>query len=107
MARVRTNGKRGRWRRVGSGYAREEEPPPYEVLAALWDRCAGNWPRRQDGLIVGIRSLVRCVKNKLAAPGAEAELDMRYPVGPLLPQIAAPVEVEREMGDGWAAASAG
>ncbi len=31
MARVRTNGNRGRWRRVGSGYP----PSPYEVLAAL------------------------------------------------------------------------
>jgi len=32
---------------------------------------------------------------------------MRYPVRPRLPKMAAPVEVEREMGEGWAAASAG
>ena len=61
----------------------------------------------EHGLIVGVRSVVRCIKNKLATPGAEAELVMRYPVGPRLPNIAPPVEVEREMGEGWAAASAG
>lgn len=68
------------------------------------ERVAWTW---EHGLIVGVRSLVRCVKNKLAAPGAEAELDMRYPVGPQLPQMAAPVEVKRETGEGWLAASAG
>ena len=35
MAHVRTNGKRGRWRRAGSGLPGEDEPPPYGVLAAL------------------------------------------------------------------------
>lgn len=61
----------------------------------------------KHGLIVGVRSVVRCVKNKVATPGAEVELVMRYPLGPQLPQMAAPVEVERETGEGWAAASAG
>jgi hypothetical protein len=68
------------------------------------ERVAWTW---EHGLIVGVRSVVRCVKNKLAAPGAEAELVLRYPVGPRLPQMAAPVEVEREMGEGWESASAG
>jgi recombination protein RecA len=44
---------------------------------------------------VGPRSIVRCVKNKLAAPGAEAELVVRYPVGPRLPAAEWPREVER------------
>jgi recombination protein RecA len=48
--------------------------------------------RRQH---VGMRSVVRCVKNKLAAPGAEAELEVRYPLGPRLPAAEAPREVER------------
>jgi recombination protein RecA len=33
----------------------------------------------------GARSRVLCVKNKLAAPGAEAELEVRYPLAPRLP----------------------
>jgi recombination protein RecA len=53
------------------------------------------WMREWD-LLVGVRSLVRSVKNKLAAPGAEAELLLRYPLGPRLPAGEAPVEVERE-----------
>jgi recombination protein RecA len=68
------------------------------------ERVAWVW---EHGLIVGVRSVVRCIKNKLATPGAEVELVMRYPVGPRLPKIAPPVEVEREMGEGWAATSAG
>jgi len=44
---------------------------------------------------MGARSVVRCVKNKLAAPGAEAELVLRYPLGPRLPADEWPREVER------------
>jgi RecA/RadA recombinase len=44
---------------------------------------------------LGPRSVVRCVKNKLAAPGAEAELVLRYPLGPRLPADEWPREVER------------
>jgi recombination protein RecA len=32
--------------------------------------------------VVGVRSEVRCTKNRLAAPGAEAELEVRYPLAP-------------------------
>jgi recombination protein RecA len=53
------------------------------------ERTAWVRERRQD---IGTRSLVRCVKNKLAAPGAEAELELRYPLGPRLP-TEAPREV--------------
>ncbi len=56
---------------------------------------------------VGLRSVIRCIKNKLAAR-AEAELELRYPIGPRLPNIAVPVEVEREnaVGEKWATDSA-
>jgi hypothetical protein len=54
-----------------------------------------DWVQEWD-LYVGIRSVVRCVKNKLAAPGAEAELELRYPLGPMLPAAEWPREVERE-----------
>lgn len=49
--------------------------------------------RNQD---IGARVLVRCVKNKLAGPGAEAELELRYPLGPRLPAAVEPREVQRE-----------
>lgn len=49
------------------------------------------WVQKRS-LDVGTRSLVRCVKNKLAAPGAEAELELRYPLGRLPGE--APREVE-------------
>lgn len=44
---------------------------------------------------VGLRTVVRCIKNKLAAPSAEAELELRYPLGPRLPKMAVAVEVAR------------
>jgi len=47
------------------------------------------------GRLAGPRSVLRCVKNKLAAPGAEAELVLRYPRGPRLPGAEWPREVER------------
>src|SRR5207302_1687043 len=37
---------------------------------------------RERGVLVGQRSRVSCVKNKLAAPGAEAGLEIRYPLAP-------------------------
>jgi RecA/RadA recombinase len=60
------------------------------------------------GRPIGPRSVVRCVKNKLAAPGAEAELVLRYPVGPRLPGAEWPREVEREPveAERWLGASA-
>jgi recA bacterial DNA recombination protein len=56
-----------------------------EALGPLWER----------GLLAGVRSLLRCVKNKLAAAGAEAELEVRYPPAPALPPGEVPREVER------------
>lgn len=62
----------------------------------------------ERGRHVGPRSMVRCVKNKLAAPGAEAELVLRYPVGPRLQAAEWPAEVEREPAEAgrWRGASA-
>jgi recombination protein RecA len=55
-----------------------------EQVGWVWER----------GQVVGLRSLVRCVKNKLAAPGREGELEVRYPVDPSLPAV----ELVREIG---------
>lgn len=61
-----------------------------EALGLLWE----------GRLLAGMRSLLRCVKNKLAAPGAEAELEVRYPPAPALPAAAEhPREVERRARD--------
>lgn len=62
--------------------------------------------RRQ---VVGLRSRMSCTKNKLAAPGGEAELEVRYAIGPRL----GPGELLREaqgggqmveLWQGWSAA---
>lgn len=39
-----------------------------------------RWVKEQ-GQVVGIRSRVTCVKNKLAAPGSQVDLELRYPRG--------------------------
>jgi recombination protein RecA len=39
-----------------------------------------SWIWERDNL-VGIRVMAACLKNKLAAPGAQFELDIRYPQG--------------------------
>lgn len=54
-----------------------------ELLAPVWE----------GRLVAGARSLLRCVKNKLAAPGAEAELEVRYPPAPRLAAAEEPREV--------------
>jgi RecA/RadA recombinase len=36
----------------------------------------------ERGVLVGIRTSVRCVKNRVAAPVGATELDIRYPIGP-------------------------
>lgn len=35
----------------------------------------------ESGELVGIRTCVTCLKNKLAAPGASTEIDIHYPLG--------------------------
>jgi len=69
-----------------------------------------EWLRwvRERGQEIGLRTRVRCVKNKLAAPGAEAELEVRYPLAPrhvpgeLLWMVEAPVPEHRPQEDGAA-----
>jgi hypothetical protein len=39
-----------------------------------------RWVKEQ-GQVAGIRSRVTCVKNKLAAPGSQVDLELRYPRG--------------------------
>jgi len=39
-----------------------------------------GWTYEGDQL-VGLRTAVTCLKNKLAPPGAGTELDIRYPLG--------------------------
>lgn len=51
---------------------------------------------RERSLVTGVRSAVRCVKNKLAAPGVEAELRLRFPLAPLLPATEEPEAVTPE-----------
>jgi recombination protein RecA len=51
-----------------------------------------GWMRGHD-LVTGARTMVRCVKNKLGAPGGEAELEVRYPLGPRQPAAEEPREV--------------
>ena len=36
---------------------------------------------RERGEVVGLQARVTCLKNRLAAPGAATELEVRYPVG--------------------------
>ena len=46
----------------------------FERIRWVWDR----------DLLVGLRARVACLKNKLAAPGAAAQVEVRYAVGPTL-----------------------
>ena len=57
-----------------------------ERICWVWDR----------DLLVGLRARLACLKNKLAAPGAEAELEVRYALGPTL-FTAEPVREVREV----------
>jgi len=70
----------------------------------------GGW-LYERGELIGVRSLVRCLKNKLAAPVGQAQVEIRYPLGaglffdtPVREAAAAPAtDVEMET---WAARSA-
>lgn len=54
----------------------------------------------------GWRSRVRCVKNKLAPPGGEAELELRLPLAPLLPADEEPRELPAVEHEKWTGESA-
>jgi hypothetical protein len=50
--------------------------------------------------LVGLRTIARCLKNRVAPPLGESELEIRYPLGPQLPfatpVIEVPLQVEKE-----------
>jgi hypothetical protein len=47
-------------------------------LSLAFSRTEWAWER---GLLVGLRLSVRCVKNRVAPPLGETELEVRYPLG--------------------------
>jgi hypothetical protein len=57
-----------------------------------------RWVSDRD-LLVGLRARLACLKNKLAAPGATAELEMRYAQGATL-FTAEPVREVSETAEG-------
>jgi hypothetical protein len=48
------------------------------------------WER---GQLVGLRTIARCLKNRVAPPLGESELEIRYPLGPQLPFATPVIEV--------------
>src|SRR3989441_283343 len=52
----------------------------------MWDR----------GQLVGLRTIARCLKNRVAPPLGESELEIRYPIGPQLPFVRPVIEVPIE-----------
>ncbi|MGI8561998.1 MAG: hypothetical protein ACR2MZ_00320 [Candidatus Dormibacter sp.] len=74
------------------------EPAPQGLafassLSLSLQRTDWIWER---GLPVGLRTLLGCRKNKLAAPGGEAELELRYALGARLFQAHAVRETQAE-----------
>ncbi len=51
-----------------------------------------DWVWERDQL-VGLRTIVRCLKNRVAPPLGESELEIRYPLGPQLPFTTPVIEV--------------
>jgi hypothetical protein len=51
-----------------------------------------DWVWERDQL-VGLRTIVRCLKNRVAPPLGESELEIRYPLGPQLPFMTPVIEV--------------
>jgi RecA/RadA recombinase len=47
-------------------------------LSVGFSRVDWVWER---GQLVGLRTIARCLKNKVAPPLGEAELEIRYPLG--------------------------
>ena len=57
-------------------------------------RAGWIWER---GQLIGLRTIARCSKNRVAAPVGETELEIRYPIGPDALRPGYPV-VERRIG---------
>ena len=50
-----------------------------------------DWVWERDQL-VGLRTIARCLKNRVAPPLGESELEIRYPLGPQLPFVRPVIE---------------
>jgi recombination protein RecA len=59
-------------------------------LSLGFSRTEWVWDRDQ---LVGLRTIARCLKNRVAPPLGESELEIRYPLGPRLPFIQPVIEV--------------
>ncbi len=59
-------------------------------LSLGFSRTDWVWDRDQ---LVGLRTIARCLKNRVAPPLGESELEIRYPLGPLLPFAPKVIEV--------------
>ena len=59
-------------------------------LSLGFSRTEWVWDRDQ---LVGLRTIARCLKNRVAPPLGESELEIRYPLGPRLPFIPPVIEV--------------
>jgi recombination protein RecA len=59
-------------------------------LSLGFSRTEWVWDRDQ---LVGMKTIARCLKNRVAPPLGESELEIRYPLGPRLPFEAPVMEV--------------
>jgi hypothetical protein len=59
-------------------------------LSLGFARTGWVWDR---GQLVGLRTIARCLKNRVAPPLGESELEIRYPLGPQLPFATPVIEV--------------
>jgi len=59
-------------------------------LSLGFSRTDWVWDRDQ---LVGLRTIARCLKNRVAPPLGESELEIRYPLGPQLPFAPKVIEV--------------
>jgi recombination protein RecA len=59
----------------------ELAPPALAHASSLSLRLERTGWVRERGSLVGLRARVRCVKNRLAPPLGESELEVRYPLG--------------------------
>ena len=62
-------------------------------LSLGFSRIEWVWERDQ---LVGLRTIARCLKNRVAPPLGETELEIRYPLGPQLPFASPVIEVPIE-----------
>jgi RecA/RadA recombinase len=62
-------------------------------LSLGFSRVDWMWER---GQLVGLHAIARCLKNRVAPPLGESELEIRYPLGPQLPFATPVIDVHLE-----------